>query len=134
MSEHTRMLNDRTGVRGAMPGMFPGSDAVDLTDRIEGLLALFRVELHISDPQVGAWNTFAEALRSSHRHLIEARRYRNRSYLKSTERLQQYEEHLEARLNAVKSARAAYIQLYTSFDEAQKATADALVAPFIVAF
>jgi len=134
MDEHTRMLNDQMRMRGQIPGttMVPGT--VDLTDRLEGRLAYIRAELHITDSQSSVWNAFADGIRSSRRHLIEARQQLNQGFSKSPDRLEQYERHLALRLDAVKSARTAFSQLYSTLNDAQKHAADELVTPFITTF
>lgn len=132
--EHMRMMNDQMRMRGQMPGMAMAPGTVDMTDRIEGRLAFLRAELRITEAQASTWNTFADALRSSRRHLMEARQQLNQTYSKSTDRLEQYERHLAARLDAVKTARATFAQLYAALDDVQKRTADELVAPLIATF
>lgn len=132
MNDHMRMMSD--GMRGGMPGMAMGPGMVDMTDRLDGRLAFLRAELRITDAQSSVWNTFAAGLRSSRNHLLEARQQLNQPYAKPADRLEQYERHLAARLEALKSARAAFTQLYASLDDVQKRTADELVVPFIATF
>ena len=134
MDEHTRMLNDQMRMRGQMPGTTMGRGTVDLTERLEGRLAFIRAELHITDSQSSAWNAFADGIRSSRRHLIEARQQLNQVFSKPPDRLEQYERHLALRLDAVKSARTAFSQLYSTLNDAQKHAADELVTPFITTF
>ena len=135
MNEHMRMMmGDGMRMGGGTAGMAMGPAMVDMTDRIEGRLAFLRAELHINDVQNSAWTTFAEAVRSSRQHLLEARQQLQQPHSKPADRLEQYERHLTARLEALKSARAAFTQLYTSLDEAQKRTAEELVIPFIATF
>lgn len=134
MNDHMRMMNDQMRMRGGMPGMAAGPSMVDMTDRIEGRIAFLRAELRITDTQASAWNTFADALRSSRTHLIEARQQLSQPYTKPADRLEQYERHLSARLEALKLARTSLAQVYNSLDEAQKRTADELVAPFLATF
>lgn len=134
MGEHMRMMNEQMRMRGMMSGMTMGPSMVDLTDRIEGRIAFLRAELRVTDTQAPAWNTFADAVRSSRKHLMEARQVLNQPYATPADRLEQYERHLSARLEALKSARAAFAQLYATLDEGQKRTADELVLPFIATF
>ena len=138
MREHMRAMNGGMGQGqsgpAGMPGMAAGSSRVDLTNRIEGRIAFLKAELQVSDAQTPAWNKFADALRSSRSHLLQAR-----TLLKSAEgaganRLEQYEAHLGERLEALRSARIAFTQLYSTLNDAQKRTADELVVPFIEAF
>lgn len=117
-----------------MPGMTTDWGPVDLTDRIEGRLAFMRAELRITDAQATSWNAFAEALKLSRQHLLEARQQLAQPNAAAAQRMEQYEAHLTARLNAVKSARTAFAQLYSSLDENQKRTADELIVPFVATF
>lgn len=117
-----------------MPGM--ATSGVDLTDRIDGRIAFLRAELRITDAQASTWNQFAQALRSSRQHLLEARQQlaAPASSNAPTDRLDRYERHLTARLEAIRTARTAFSQLYTVLDEQQKHVADELVVPFLATF
>lgn len=121
---------------GGMPGMASGSGHVDLTSRIEGRIAFLKAELQVTEGQAPIWNKFADALRSGRSHLLLARTYLSGAEGTGTgaERLEQYERHLGERFEALRSARGAFMQLYSSLNEAQKRTADELVVPFIEAF
>lgn len=116
----------------AMPGM--GSNGVDMMDRIDGRIAFLRTELRITDAQTGAWNQFAEALRSGRQHLLEARQQLTAPASTPSARLDQYERHLTARLEAIRAARTAFSNLYAALDEHQKHVADELVVPFLATF
>lgn len=122
------------GAGRSMPGMSSDTGQVDLTDRLEGRLAFLRAELRITETQAAVWNSFAEALRSGRQHLLDARQQLTAPHSGSPQRLEQYEMHLVARLNAVKTARAAFAQLHSTLDEAQKKTADELIVPLIATF
>ena len=77
----------------------------------------------------------ADALRSGRHHLIEARKLAVLDdKTPSAERLERYERHLTERLEAVKSARAAFVRLHATLDDAQKQTADAILVPLIATF
>lgn len=134
MSDHMRMMGDGMRMRGGMPGMARGPGMVDMTERFDGRLAFLRTELRITDAQATTWDAFADALRTSRKHLLEARQQLSQAYSSSTDRLEKYEQHLSARLEALKSARTAFAKLHGSLDETQKRTADELVAPFIATF
>ncbi len=118
----------------AMPGM--ATNGVDMTDRIDGRIAFLRAELRITDAQAATWNQFAEALRSSRQHLLEARQQlaAPASPKAPTARLDQYERHLTERLEAIRTARISFSQLYGALDEHQKHVADELVVPFLATF
>jgi hypothetical protein len=51
-----------------------------------------------------------------------------------TDRLEHYERHLSERLEAIKSARAAFGRLYASLNESQKQTANVILLPLIATF
>jgi hypothetical protein len=133
----TSMMDDnmrRMQQNQAMPGM--ATNGVDMTDRIDGRIAFLRAELRITDAQATAWNRFAEALRSSRQHLLEARQQLAAPAGSSspTARLDQYERHLTERLEAIRTARTSFNQLYGALDEHQKHVADELVVPFLATF
>lgn len=134
MNEHMRMMNERMRMGGSMPGTAPGPSMVDLTDRLDGRLAFIRAELHITEAQDAAWKSFAEGLRSGRDHLLMARHELSQPYASSGDRLMQYERHLAERLEALRAARTSFGQLYASLDDAQKRTADELIAPLIATF
>src|SRR5262245_9532647 len=55
-----------TGMGMGMWGRGPSGRASDwMLDRIEGRLAFTKAELKITDAQTGAWNTFADAIRTA---------------------------------------------------------------------
>ena len=132
MNDHMRIMNER--MRMGMPGMATGPAMVDLTDRLDGRLAFIRAELHITEAQDSAWKSFAEGLRSGRDHLLEARHQLQQPYASSVDRLARYERHLTERLEALRSARTSFTQLYAALNDAQKRTADELIAPLIATF
>lgn len=127
------MMDSMMRMRSA-PGMTMNTGAVDLTDRIEGRLAFLRAEVRIADAQAQAWNSFADAIRSSRQHLLSARQMLTQSSGSSSDRLERHERHLAERLEALRSARVAYGRLYATLDDGQKRTADELVVPFMATF
>jgi len=124
------MMDDGMGMQDAQKG---GMGRMGPTDRIEGRIAFLRTEVKIKDAQALAWNQFAEALRTSRKHLIEARQSHTSGGSPSA-RLESYEWHLQARLEALKAVRAAYAQLYNVLDDSQKHTAEELIVPYIATF
>lgn len=123
------------GQMGGMPGMGAANGTVDVTERMEGRIAFLKAELQITDKQMADWNVLADALRSGRHHLIEARKLAVLDdKTPSAERLERYERHLTERLEAVKSARAAFVRLHAILDDAQKQTADAILVPLIATF
>ena len=104
-------------------------------DRIEGRIAFMRAELKINDAQTPVWEEFANALRSSRRHLQEAREAISaKDRLSPAERLDAYERHLGARLEGLRAARTSFGTLYAGLDPGQKRTADEMIVPFIETF
>jgi hypothetical protein len=111
------------------------SGPADVTERLEGRIAFLKAELQITDRQLPDWNVVADALRSSRQHLLEARKQLVMDdKVPGTERVERYERHLTERLEAIKSARAAFNRLYASLNDGQKQTADAILLPLIATF
>lgn len=122
-----------SGAPTGTTGMATGT--ADVTERIEGRIAFLKAELQITDKQMVDWNVLAEALRSGRQHLVEARKFLVMDdKTNSADRLARYEGHLTERLEAIKSARAAFVRLYPNLDDAQKQTADAILLPLIATF
>jgi len=123
------------GQMGGMAGSPTTPGAGDVTERIEGRIAFMKAELAITDKQIADWNALADSLRSGRQHLIEARKFLAADdKLSSAERLERYERHLSERLEAIKTARVAFAQLYPNLDSTQQRTADEIVIPLIAAF
>jgi hypothetical protein len=111
------------------------SGPADVTERLEGRIAFLKAELQITDQQLADWSNLADALRSSRRHLLEARKLvAIDEKMDGAARLEQYERHLAERLEAIKSARMAFGRLYASLNESQKQTADTILLPLIATF
>jgi hypothetical protein len=118
---------------GATTGTATGT--ADVTERIEGRIAFLKAELQITDKQMADWNVLADALRSGRQHLVEARKLLVMDdKTTSADRIQRYEGHLTERLEAIKTARGAFVRLYPTLNDAQKQTADAIVLPLIATF
>lgn len=128
------MMMDNMMRMRSTPGMTTGAGAVDLTDRIDGRIAFLRAEVRITDAQNQAWNSFADAIRSSRQHLLSARQLLVQSSGSSADRLERNERHLAERLEALRSARVAYGRLYATLDDVQKRAADEIVVPFMATF
>ena len=118
-----------------MQGQIGPKSPADLTQLAEERIAFLKTELQITDKQMADWNALAEALRSGRQHLAEARKLTVLDdKTPSAERLEHYERHLTERLEAVKSARAGFAQLYPTLTGVQKQTADAILLPLIATF
>ena len=104
--------------------------------RLEGRIAFLRTELHITDAQAPAWESFANTLRTGRDHL-EAARAALQDGATATDpmaRLESYENHLEARTEAIHMTRTAFNTLFAQLDDAQKRMASTTMLPFIGSF
>lgn len=130
---HGRMNSSPSA--GTMSGGNTASGPADVTERLEGRIAFLKAELQITDKQLPDWSFLADALRSGRQHLLEARKLLVMDdKVTGTERIEHYEHHLSERLEAIKSARAAFNRLYGSLNDNQKQTADAILLPLIATF
>lgn len=139
-------------VQQAMPmtqnGSTPGAmmDMGDMADaaqpmgssaaRLEGRIAFLRTELHITDAQASAWESFANTLRTGRDHLDAARAalQDGATAIDPMARLESYENHLKARTEAVHMTRMAFNTLFGQLDDAQKRMATTSMLPFIGSF
>ena len=143
------MMRDMMMRRGAMPqGMQQGGAAPGMGSmggdqpigssaaRLEGRIAFLRTELHITDAQAPAWDTFANTLRAGREHLDAARTALQDSSRAADPmaRLASFESHLRERTEAIHMTRMAFDTLYRQLDDVQKRTAAATMLPFIGAF
>jgi LTXXQ motif family protein len=128
---HNRMLPSGSGMGPSVSASGP----VDVTERLEGRIAFLKAELQINDKQLADWNLLADALRSSRQHLLEARKQLVMDdKVTGPNRIGRYEQHLNERLEAIKSARTAFSRLYGSLSDGQKQTADSILLPLIATF
>ena len=114
---------------GDAPGM-------GMIDHVEGRIAFVRTELKITDPQAGAWNMFAAALRSNAQNLGAARGVMmgqmgagQPQVQTLAQRLDAQERWLTARLDGTRMIKTAFTKLYDVLSQDQKKTADELLAP-----
>ena len=131
MSTMERQRMGTPQMQGGM-GMGPGMGGQTL-DRLDGRLAFLHAELHITQQQMPAWDAFAASLRSARDHLAEARTAMQDGN-KATDplgRLEAYERHSAARLQALHDSRMAFAKLYGTLNDEQKRTADELVVPLL---
>ena len=104
--------------------------------RLEGRIAFLRTELHITDAQAPAWESFANTLRTGRDHL-DAARAALQDGATATDpmaRLESYENHLKARTEAIHMTRTAFNTLFAQLDDAQKRMATTTMLPFIGSF
>ncbi len=107
--------------------------------RTEGRLAFLKAELKIKSGQESAWNTYADAVRDSHKHKAGHMAKMHQKLMKKDEAAQTAErtpapealrkriEMMEAMLANLKSVSGATSTLYDKLDQLQKATADELL-------
>ncbi|HEY4403909.1 MAG TPA: Spy/CpxP family protein refolding chaperone [Xanthobacteraceae bacterium] len=103
-------------------------------DHVEGRIAFLRTELKITETQTGAWNAFADALRSNAKKLGEMRGAMMpgtgpQHAPSMSERLDLQEKLLLARLESTRTMKSAVAGLYGALSDDQKKTADDLLAP-----
>ncbi len=108
-----------------------GLGALAMIDHIEGCIAFLRTELKITDAQSGAWNTFADALRSNAKNLGEVRasmmRVSGAGQSSLIDRVGLQEKWLGARLEGTRAIKSALTNLVGTFSDEQKKTADELL-------
>jgi hypothetical protein len=133
MMQMRGQMNSSAGAGGSSTNTASGP--ADVTERIEGRLAFLKTELQVTDRQTADWNALADALRSGRQHLLEARKLLVMDdKVTGTERVEHYERHLSERLEAIKTARAAFNKLYPTLSDNQKQTADTILLPLIATF
>jgi LTXXQ motif family protein len=114
--------------------MGPDMAGMGTIDRIEGRIAFLRAELKITDAQANAWNAFADALRANAQKLTAARLAMmpaSGAQQTLTERLDTQERWLTARLEGLRSIKAAFTPLFGTFSEEQKKTATEILSPHL---
>jgi len=114
----------------------PGMDGMATIDRIEGRIAFLRTELKITDTQADAWNAFADALRANAKKLDQLRASMmpksgdaQQQAPTMADRLDQQEQWLLARLEGIRTMKAAFTKLSETLSDEQKKTANDLLAP-----
>jgi hypothetical protein len=114
--------------------MGPRMMGMGMTERVEGRIAFLRAELKITDAQTSAWNAFADALRGNAQKLTAARPAMTPSaggQQTLTERLDGQERWLTARLEGIRSIKAAFTPLFGTFSDEQKKTATEILGPHL---
>jgi hypothetical protein len=117
---------------GMMPMM--GMGMMRMADHVEGRIAFLKTELKITDAQLPQWNTFADALRSNARRMVEMRgtvmqggMMGQVTALNAPDRLDHMDKMMTAMLETVRSTKAALGPLYAVLSDEQKKVADALL-------
>ena len=129
-----RMMMGQWGMGGPMGGY----DSDQMLDRVDGRLAFLKTELKITEEQMPSWDELAGVIRStaeSHNALMQdmLKEFQDGEFVKKPlpERLAYQQSHLEARLEQVKTVRAAVEKLYAKLSDEQKQAADEIVLPMM---
>lgn len=116
--------------RGGMEGMGGPMDMM-APNRVEGRIAFLRTEIKITDGQLPLWNAYADVLRQNAKSMTAMQ-----GTMMPPTAPNAFPDHaahqikmLSARLDAAKAGEAAGRALYTVLTDAQKKTADELLAP-----
>lgn len=127
------MMMDRSGMGGPMMDFY-GSDSI--LDRIDGRLAFLKTELKITEEQTPAWDELAAVIRTNvekHNLLMQdmMKEFHSGDFSKKPlpDQLSSQQAHLEARLEQVKTTKAAVEKLYGMLSDEQKQSADEIVLP-----
>lgn len=123
---------------GGSWGQMMGYGADAMLDRIDGRLAFLKTELRITPAQEQVWNDLATVIRDTsetHNKMMREmmKEVHDGSFFEKPlpERLQIQESHMAARLEQIRSVKAATERLYTQLDETQKKAADDIVLPMM---
>jgi hypothetical protein len=110
-----------------------GMGGMATIDHVEGRIAFLRTELKITDAQTGAWNAFADALRTNAKSLGEVRAsmmpQAGAASQTLIDRLALQEKWLAARLEGTRAIKSALANLVGTLSDDQKKTADEILAP-----
>ena len=118
MMSNMSMMNNM-GMMQTMGMMAPGMGGMATIDRVEGRIAFLRTELKITDAQSGVWNAFADVLRTNAKKLAEVRASMIPKAIDGaqqpaptmTNRLDQQEQWLLARLEGTRTMKSAFTKL-----------------------
>lgn len=131
------MSRGMMGGQGWGMGMM-GYGPDSMLDRIDGRLAFLKTELKITEAQSSAWDDLAGAIRSTsetHNDMMRnmMKEMHSGDFFKKPlpERLTIQQTHMEARLEQIKTVKAAVDKLYAMLDENQKRAADDIVLPMM---
>jgi hypothetical protein len=103
----------------------------DMAGHIEGRLAFIKAELKITPAQEALWTTYAAAARDNANTMLArctAMTAQRNSSVSLPDRLDQNEQLMAARLNALRAANAALKPLYAALSDSQKKSADELLS------
>ena len=128
MEEMMRMMRGAM-MGGGMPEMGPRGGMAALR-HIEGQIAFYKAELHITDAQAPQWNAFADALRSGAKRLQETYKgvMQADSLPSVPDQLTRRRQILTAELETLQSIEPVAVSLYGVLSPEQTKTADELMA------
>lgn len=123
---------------GMMMGRMMGMDMEDMSKHIEGRLAFLKTELKITEAQTAAWAKLADTLRNTaetHGKMMQShmQEMHDGSFLKKPlpDRLAFMETMMSARLEEIRSVKAAFEELYGTLADDQKKVADQIALPMM---
>ena len=120
-----------------MMGMMKSMSQMMDPAHIEGRIAFLQTELKITDAQQPQWKTYADALRKGIHGQKEMMEKMQMGMMSSQspmpndllQQIDRQEQMLSARLDSLRQMKAALVPLYSTFNDAQKRTADELLMP-----
>jgi hypothetical protein len=137
MMNNMSMMNMMETMR-SMRMMGSGGPGMATIDHIEGRIAFLRAELKITDAQAGVWNSFADALRANAKKLGDVRASMmspsgtgQQQAPTIIDRVDSQERWMQARLEGIRTMKAALAKLYESLSDDQKKSVNELLAPHI---
>jgi len=105
-----------------------------MTEHVEGRMAFLRVELKITNAQMGEWNKFADAMRANAKKLAAVRSQAPQPGAPQptlVERMAQEQRGLAARSEGAQGIKLALEPLYGTLSDEQKTLADQLLPPHL---
>ncbi len=132
MMDIGKMMAGDMGRMMSLMRMMQCSDGMGMMpfDHIEGRIAFYKAELGITDAQLPQWNAFADALRNGAKGMQMAIATAMQAGMPATApaRADAMVQMMSARLDAMKATAAASKALYAALTDAQKKTADEVMA------
>lgn len=121
----------RGGCRGGMGGMMGMGRGYGMMYHTDGSLAFLKAELKITGKQTKAWDKFAQAMRDSAKLMRATMQAHMTEGPPKTfmDRLSRHEAMMIARLESLRSTKAALGPLYGALDAAQKHKLDDMMTP-----
>jgi hypothetical protein len=127
------LMMSNIGAEGGMPmcGMMGGGM---MSGQIDAHLSKVRSDLAITPAQMGAWNAFADAMRSMAANMAQSRQqmmgaWGAGAHLSPIDRLDQHDRMLGAMRDGLRALRPALVQLYAALTPEQKLKADTALVP-----